>query len=132
MAQPPTGERPRGRYTREVRVPVANPDVRKYVLERPSSTDEGWISKPEILASQEVTGSEDDDVIPLMPNQISGPWPSKEAYLSAHYELLREDALAPLRDAVAYVKEDPSMMDSKEVCIYEKVCISVSSTIYPR
>lgn len=33
-----------------------------------------------------------------------------------------EDAVAPLRDAVAYVRDEPSMMDSKEVSIYEKVC----------
>lgn len=126
MAHPSEDEQPRGRYrSRGVAVPVANKDIRKYVLENYSAAGEGWIFKPEIPASDEVMGmsggAEDDDEITLMPNQIAGPWPSREAYLSAHYELLREDSLAPLRDAVAYVRENPSMMDSKEVCIYEKV-----------
>lgn len=57
-----------------------------------------------------------------MPNHIEGPWPSKNSYLRAHYELLREDSIAPLRDAVAYVRDEPKMMDSKEVSIYDKVC----------
>lgn len=45
--------------------------------------------------------AEDDDVIPLMSNQICCLWPSREKYLSAHYELLR--------NAVAYERENPSM-----------------------
>ena len=63
----------------------------------------------------------DDDCIDLMPNNVVGPWPSKDLYLKAHYELLREDAVAPLRDAVAYVREDSQMMDSQTVAVYEKV-----------
>ena len=53
---------------------------------------------------------------------IEGSWPSKNSYLRAHYELLREDSIAPLRDAVAYVRDEPKMMDSKEVSIYDMVC----------
>ncbi|KKA19844.1 hypothetical protein T310_6168 [Rasamsonia emersonii CBS 393.64] len=136
MAHLQRDEQPRGRYrSRGVAVPVANKDIRKYVLESYSAADEGWTSKPEIPASDEVMGmsgdAEDEDVIPLMPNQIAGPWPSREAYLSAHYELLREESLAPLRDAVAYVRENPLMMDSKEVCIYEKVHI-IGVTFAPK
>jgi hypothetical protein len=43
-------------------------------------------------------------------------------YLSGHYELL-EDSVAPLRDAVAYVRDNPNMMDSSIMAIYEKVSL---------
>lgn len=107
-----------------------NPALRDYwkeaKAEDPTENDP-WASKPEIPSAAEVLGTDlpedDEDCVELMPNRISGPWPSKSSYLRAHYELLREDAVAPLRDAVAYVRDEPNMMDSKEVSIYEKVCL---------
>ena len=106
-----------------------NRAIRDYWKEAKSEdpiTNEAWVSKPEIPSSEEILGTDlpenDEDCVELMPNHINGPWPSKESYLRAHYELLREDSVAPLRDAVAYVKEEPRMMDSKSVSIYEKVC----------
>lgn len=105
-----------------------NPALRDYWKEAraedPTENDP-WLSKPELPSSSEILGTDlpedDEDCVELMPNHISGPWPSKSSYLRAHYELLREDAVAPLRDAVAFVRDEPSMMDSKEVSIYEKV-----------
>ncbi|KAL4763795.1 putative DEAD box helicase involved in nonsense mediated decay [Aspergillus foveolatus] len=47
----------------------------------------------------------------------------KDAYLKAHYELLREDAVAPLRDAVAIFRSDPDMSDDIYLAVYEKVYI---------
>lgn len=47
-----------------------------------------------------------------------------EAYLSAHYELLREDAVKPLRDAVGVVRANPSADENAlpgAIGIYEKV-----------
>ena len=104
-------------------VPV-NQDVRAYFNQTVPDGAEAWLSKPEVPSPEEVMAndSNEDDVM-LLPNKIIGPWESKEAYLKAHYELLREDSVAPLRDAVAYFREDPHMMDSPVVAIYEKVAI---------
>lgn len=114
-----------------------NPAIRDYWKEAKSEDSTGleaWVSKSEIPSSEEILGTDlpedDEDCVELMPNRINGPWPSKNSYLRAHYELLREDSVAPLRDAVAYVKEEPRMMDSKNVSIYEKVC--PFSSLYDR
>ena len=103
-------------------VPV-NLDVRAYFDQPELDDPEPWLLKPEVPSTEEILGIDDSgsDCIELAPNRVVGPWRSKDAYLKAHYELLREDAIAPLRDAVAYVREDPSMEDSKMVAIYEKV-----------
>ena len=48
-----------------------------------------------------------------------------DAYLGAHYDLLREDALRPLREAVSQVKFTPTGAEDaftgKAIGIYEKV-----------
>ncbi|RDW66768.1 hypothetical protein BP5796_09517 [Coleophoma crateriformis] len=54
-------------------------------------------------------------------NIFNGPWPSEEAYLGAHYQILREDAIGALRDSVAAFKENPQMMDANDTCIYTDV-----------
>lgn len=106
----------------------ANPAIRKYVFssQTPISTT-SWLSKREIPTSAEILGTpqgngvnNNDMWIPV--NEIQGPWPSKEDYLCAHYELLREDAVAPLRDAVAKVRAHPKTDDSDDTCVYESVC----------
>lgn len=70
------------------------------------------------------TSDVDDNTIAVPVNRINEPWDNVEDYLRTHYELLREDAVAPLRDAVAQVRQTPDMMDDKTACIYEQVCIS--------
>ncbi|PGH16195.1 hypothetical protein AJ79_01962 [Helicocarpus griseus UAMH5409] len=107
-----------------------NKDIQAYVEEtRRAAGGDSWTSKPELPTNNEVLGknenggSSDENVVGLLPNQLQGPWPSTGMYLKTHYDLLREDAVAPLRDAVAYVREDPQMKDSPDVCIYEKVHI---------
>lgn len=106
-----------------------NPDIRGYFNEArtdESVENEEWLLKPELPSSAEILGTDlpedEEDCVQLMPNHIEGPWPSRNSYLRAHYELLREDSIAPLRDAVAYVRDEPKMMDSKEVSIYDMVC----------
>lgn len=91
-----------------------------------------WLSKPEIPPSDEILGMEDElletseEFVDIAPNKIVGPWGSKEEYLKAHYELLREEAVAPLRDAVAIFRNDPDMDDNKYLSAYEKVIFSAS------
>ena len=103
-----------------------NRDIQAYVAAaRTAVAAESWASKSEVPSPSEILGIDDNqgsgDVVNLVANQIQGPWPSVGAYLEAHYELLREDAVAPLRDSVAYVRATPKMMDSPDTCIYEKV-----------
>jgi helicase required for RNAi-mediated heterochromatin assembly 1 len=54
-------------------------------------------------------------------NIVDGPWPSKEAYLGAHYQILREDAIASLRRAVLEFKKCPLLVDDTEICVYKDV-----------
>ncbi|KAI2023264.1 hypothetical protein LOZ46_001595 [Ophidiomyces ophidiicola] len=105
-----------------------NKHIRAYVnATQAVSKDHSWISNPEIPSSAEILGigdsSQPGDAVFLNPNKIVGPWQSKHLYLKTHYDLLREDAVAPLRDAVAYVRQDPRMKDTLDICIYEKVHI---------
>ena len=64
-----------------------------------------------------------NDEVMLPANRIDGPWKSKDKYLKAHYSLLREDAVSPLRDAVDQFRRSPEMTenDNKVVSIYERV-----------
>ena len=84
---------------------------------------------PEIPTSAEVGLLKDGkpvlDEVPVSANIIEGAWEDKEQYLQSHYELLREDGVAPLRDAVAEVRAKPRMteVESQEhAAIYESVC----------
>jgi len=60
-------------------------------------------------------------------NIIDGPWPSKEAYLGAHYQIRREDAIAPLRRAVDEFKKCPTLADDSEICVYKDVSLTESN-----
>ncbi|KAJ5108539.1 hypothetical protein N7456_005214 [Penicillium angulare] len=89
---------------------------------RPTSTK--WTDIPEIPTEGELmdlTGVCKERKALVPPNVISQPWRSSEQYLEAHYKLLREDTVAPLRDAILWVRENPSTLDKKDVFIYEKV-----------
>ncbi len=54
-------------------------------------------------------------------NIVDGPWPSREAYLGAHYQILREDSIAPLRRAVSEFKKCPALVDDEDTCVYKDV-----------
>ena len=113
--------RPRGRGGPSS--PSANMAIRKYFDNR---TDHarlaGWQTKPELPTVQEVMGTDQlGDDFTLTVNKISGPWPSTDLYLETHYNLLREDAVAPLRDAIATFCQRPGMRDNNDLVIYERV-----------
>ncbi|KAL4920881.1 P-loop containing nucleoside triphosphate hydrolase protein [Aspergillus aurantiobrunneus] len=107
-------------------VAVTNSDIRDYFaqphVQDPLWDLKSWLSKPEIPSSEEILGA-DEEFVDLTPNKLEGPWESKDAYLKAHYELLREDAVAPLRDAVAIFRCDPDMGDNGDISVYEKVYV---------
>ncbi|KAH8660848.1 P-loop containing nucleoside triphosphate hydrolase protein, partial [Tricladium varicosporioides] len=54
-------------------------------------------------------------------NIIKGPWPSATDYVGAHYQILREDAIAPLRSAVTEFKRRPEMREGGDLYIYTHV-----------
>lgn len=60
-----------------------------------------------------------DPNLPL--NRIDGPWESKLTYVGAHYQLLRENAVAALRRSVGEIHANPSMDDDDDTCIYTHV-----------
>jgi helicase required for RNAi-mediated heterochromatin assembly 1 len=126
-------ERFRGRQRQDLRKPTntqqsdldlsLNIDIRQYVQAQDaisgSTKSDAWLSLTEMPTNSEIGDTGDEDVA-LAANKIKGKWKSKEKYLRAHYELLREDAVSPLREAVDTFRQDPDMMDSQSVSIYEK------------
>src|SRR5277367_3580477 len=90
-----------------------------------------WQKLPEIPTAREILGptersrnkwfsdddckddSKDKDKTTLPHNIIDRPWDSIGAYIGAHYQLLREDAIAPLRQAVSLYRSQPAMKDNQ-------------------
>lgn len=103
--------------------------IRGYVRHHNESTDpSSWLNKPEIPSSSEINGTgggeEDEAELEIPVNKTVGPWDSIDQYLSGHYTLLREDAIAPLRNVVSEIRMESQIMekDSQEsASIYEKV-----------
>ncbi|OJD32329.1 dead box helicase [Diplodia corticola] len=111
--------------------------IRQYVSEAnlPVAT-ESWLSRPEVPTTEEILDTEDflSDTVSILPNNIDGPWASKERYLESLFELLREDTVRPLRETVGRIrtkswgKEDEY---GSTVGIYNNVHI-VGFTFSPR
>lgn len=77
--------------------------VRDYHYISKLEADPGtWLARSEVPTSNEIMMAPADDSIPR--NITESAWESKEQYLSAHYELIREDAVLPLRAAVHQVR----------------------------
>ena len=124
--------------TRIVRV-QPSPLIREY-FESPSSTSTGWKAQPEVPSTKELLDipdlsygefPNDPSVLPSrrqLPNKISGSYSSKDDYLKTHYELLRYDAVEPLRKAVDAVRTRPFALereheDIRSIGIYDRVRI---------
>jgi helicase required for RNAi-mediated heterochromatin assembly 1 len=116
----------------------ANEDVRKYyeLARKPVAGAGPWLDKPEIPHPNEILRHEpaSGTIETLIttgeeprPKKIDGPYENTEDYLSTEYELLREDALRPLRDAVAEVRKYPWKDEAQyenSVGIYEPVYLT--------
>lgn len=104
-----------------------NAKVREY-YEAPAPTGGDWLARSEIPGSAEIMDRENlsnasSDIVELPANKLLGPFTSKEEYLQTHYELLREDSLRPLREAVTAVRETPAAHEdvfNGKIGIYEK------------
>lgn len=98
--------------------PRTNNDISKYFQDasKPVIKAGTWINKPEVPTSSEILTESSgftvgEQIIDLdeeiRPNKVKGAYQSNEEYLGTQYELLREDAIRPLRQAVEDVRKDP-------------------------
>src|SRR5579871_3538843 len=77
-----------------------------------------WLSRPEIPTSDEIRDIQEawvprvDGAIILNGNKITGAWNSQEEYLRTHYELFREEAVRPLREAVNFLRQCPDYQEN--------------------
>ena len=105
-----------------------NMSIRKYAETADQLADQShWTGLREIPSSSEVFDegrSEHGTALEMTANTVVGPYVSKEEYLEVHYRLLREDAVAPLRDVVSEIQFYPQLMEkdsSNGAYIYERV-----------
>jgi hypothetical protein len=93
-----------------------------------------WLSAPEFPTPEEVqditaqwqTVDPSDGSIVLRGNELEHAWGSREEYLQAHFEMLREETVRPLREAVSWVLNNPDSREDQlsfggNIGIYEKV-----------
>lgn len=105
-----------------------NTRIREY-CEQEAADGGSWLSRPEIpttaeLMDTDTSSSASSDIVEIATNKPVGAFGGKEEYLSTQYELLREDATRPLREAVARVREKPNSGEDAfegQVGIYSKV-----------
>ncbi|CAI6340817.1 unnamed protein product [Periconia digitata] len=125
-------------------LPSANKDIEEYFedAETPVDGAGSWLDQPEIPLPadilQDVKSDFPDSSKPLVdipkdihprPNKVEGAYNSREDYLQTHHDLLKEDTLGPLRDAVNQVREDPFLDESDydnsaSIGIYDPVYIT--------
>ncbi|KAF2716380.1 P-loop containing nucleoside triphosphate hydrolase protein [Polychaeton citri CBS 116435] len=116
-----------------------NLDIRRYFEDSQKIRgNEGWTIRPQLPTStevmdQEVSNGDVTGAVPLLANLKKGAWPDKTTFLGAHYELLREDAVAGLRQALASVRIIPEAREDAfngSFGIYDKVhvCGMTAST----
>ena len=105
-----------------------NLSIREYAKTASQPADlSQWIGFREIPSPNEVFDegrTEHSTTLELTENTVVGPYISKGEYLENHYRLLREDAVAPLRDVVSEVQYFPQLLEKdsdNDAYIYEKV-----------
>lgn len=90
-----------------------------------------WLSRPEIPSSDELmdtdtNSSASSDIVEIAANRPTGAFEDKQKYLETQYELLREDATRPLREAVFQLRAKPNAIEDDfqgQIGIYDKVHI---------
>ena len=105
-----------------------NMSIREYAKIANQPADKShWTGFREVPSSSEVFDegrTEHATTLEITGNTVVGPYISKEEYLESHYKLLREDAVAPLRDVVSEIQVYPHLMEKdsdNNAYIYEKV-----------
>ena len=116
------------------RLPVTlNLSIREYAKNANQPADQShWTAFRDIPFPNEVFDadrSEHGTALELAENTVVGPYLSKQEYLETHYRLLREDAVAPLRDVVSEIQVYPQIMEKDSdngAYIYEKVLLMIA------
>jgi helicase required for RNAi-mediated heterochromatin assembly 1 len=111
--------------------------IREYFRKSEVSVKDGnWLAKPEVPTPAEILDDPYDGQVKataapeeLRPNKLEGAYSSNEEYLSTQYDLLREDSLRPLREAVAQVRASPYLDEAEynagsNIGLYEPVYIT--------
>ena len=103
-------------------------EIDKYVKTSLPS-DHAWTLRPEIPSPAEIVSGDDEDEdneVSVPCNKLVDAWASREEYLEAQYQLLREDAISPLRDAVSEIRAEPYIEEKhsqENAAIYERVSV---------
>ncbi|EFQ92756.1 hypothetical protein PTNB73_04112 [Pyrenophora teres f. teres] len=115
-----------------------NKDIREYLqlAKQPITGGGAWLDQPEIPTSSEVLLAKSDFSMseqPLIeieerirPHKIEGAYEDNEDYLRTKYDLLREDAIRPLREALTEFRADPF----KDEAEYKNQSIGVYDPVY--
>lgn len=113
-------------------------DIREYfVLTKKPTVGGAWLYKPEIPSPSEIlrerrgTANRKPDTLieiddSIRPHKAEGAYENNEDYLRTKYELLREDAIRPLREAVTEVRADPF----KDEAEYQNHSIGIYDPVY--
>ncbi|KAF1951321.1 P-loop containing nucleoside triphosphate hydrolase protein [Byssothecium circinans] len=133
------------RYPDPERVPLSlpartNKDIEEYYSDaaKPVANAGAWLNNTEIPQPSEILPDPSTLSFPLgpeivkiddelRPNKVEGAYDSKEDYLRTQYDLLKEDAIRPLRKAVEEVRRDPLRDESdytSNIGIYEPVYLT--------
>lgn len=118
----------------------ANDDIRKYfTLSNTPVTGGEWLEKPEVPSFSELLREKpavaSPDPSPLIdvdesirPHKIEGAYENNADYLRTKYELLREDAIRPLREAIDEIRaapfKDEAEYSNQSIGIYDPVYIT--------
>lgn len=110
---------------------TTNPSIREYFKASKKPVESGhWTGLREIPSSSELFSrdhSDHEESVELSENIVVGPFASKEDYLDRQYSLLREDAIAPLRNVISELQNTPYIMEKESdnnAYIYEKVSLT--------
>lgn len=116
-----------------------NNDVENYLRQIQEGYKTGtWLDCPEVPTSKELLDqnepwtktkvTEDGETVVLDGNKLMGHWPDLDTYLSAHFGMLREEAVQNLRNAIGIIKDNPDapegMMPDNAIGIYSQVRVT--------
>jgi hypothetical protein len=110
-----------------------NTAIREYCKAAEQLTgDSTWLLKREIPTTAEVlqvdiqhqpygTRESSTGAVELVANKIVGKWSSKDEYIGAHYNLLREDVIGPFKEAIEHFRNRVPNKENETFCAYDKV-----------
>lgn len=89
----------------------------RFETESTENSPDAWRRCPEVPSISELLRER----VELPINVVDGPYSSVDDYLEAHYELLKEDAFAGLRESVCHMRQYPDAEDTNDLAVYDHV-----------